>query len=163
MTGKILRNIAVTQVFPWVPLLTWINLIPAWVGNYIYHIGWDSSIHSQTSTVAPLKFVNGYVISSHTLPGMWLLIHNRIKLNHACKSGPWSLIIWTKWRRYSRRWLVDFTETIVCWLVPGISSIRDIQHRFLWYLNSNIIKPINSSHQGPIWHDGFFSRSACNS
>ena len=43
-----------------------------------------SFIHSQTSTVAPLKFGNGYVISSRTLMGMWLLIHadmeNMLKL-----------------------------------------------------------------------------------
>ena len=31
-------------------------------------------IHSQTSVVQPLKFGNGWVISSHTLLGMWLLI-----------------------------------------------------------------------------------------
>ena len=32
-------------------------------------------VDSQISTVEPLKFGNGQVISSHTLPGMWLLIH----------------------------------------------------------------------------------------
>ena len=32
-------------------------------------------IHSQTSTVQPLTFGNGWVILSHTLLGMWLLIH----------------------------------------------------------------------------------------
>ena len=32
-------------------------------------------IHSQTSTVQPLKFGNGWAISSHILLGMWLLIH----------------------------------------------------------------------------------------
>ena len=32
-------------------------------------------IHSQTSTVVPLKFENGKVISSQTLPGMWLFVH----------------------------------------------------------------------------------------
>ena len=37
--------------------------------NYIHY----KPIHSQTSTVEPLKLGNGYVISSHTLPGMWLL------------------------------------------------------------------------------------------
>ena len=38
-------------------------------------------IHSQTSTVAPLKFGNGYVILSHTLLGMQLLIHAEFKVN----------------------------------------------------------------------------------
>ena len=37
-------------------------------------------INSQTSTVQPLKFGNGYVISSHTLLGMWWLLHAGIKL-----------------------------------------------------------------------------------
>ena len=32
-------------------------------------------IHSQTSTVALLKFGNGWEITSHTLLGMWLPIH----------------------------------------------------------------------------------------
>ena len=36
--------------------------------------------HFQTSTVVPLKFGNGYVISSHTLFGMRLLIHAGIKV-----------------------------------------------------------------------------------
>ena len=44
--------------------------------------------HSQTSmdatsTVQPLKFGNAYVISSHTLRGMLLLIHAGIDIN------PW--------------------------------------------------------------------------
>ena len=37
-------------------------------------------IHSQTSTVAPLKFGNGKVISSHTSLDMWLLIHVLLKV-----------------------------------------------------------------------------------
>ena len=32
-------------------------------------------IHFQTSTAQPLKIGNGEVITSHTLLGMWLLIH----------------------------------------------------------------------------------------
>ena len=32
------------------------------------------------STVVPLRFMNGYVISSNTLPGMQLLIHAGIKV-----------------------------------------------------------------------------------
>ena len=59
-------------------LLTWFNLIPKWISNYIHYKVWDEItypmpnfndvtikcglkfiIHSQTSTVAPLKFGNG--------------------------------------------------------------------------------------------------------
>ena len=35
----------------------------------------------QTSTVLPLKFKNGEVISSHILLDMWLLIYNVINVN----------------------------------------------------------------------------------
>ena len=37
-------------------------------------------IHSQTSTVPPLKFGNEYVISYHILLGMWLLVNAVIKV-----------------------------------------------------------------------------------
>ena len=36
----------------------------------------------------PSKFRNGWVISSHTLPSMWLLTHAGIKLNHVSERGP---------------------------------------------------------------------------
>ena len=48
-------------------------------------------IHSQTSTVQPLKFGNLYVISSRNLMGMWLLIYAGIKLIPVSKTGPWQL------------------------------------------------------------------------
>ena len=38
-------------------------------------------IYSQTSTVQPLKFGNGEVISSQILLGMGLLIHAEIKVD----------------------------------------------------------------------------------
>ena len=58
-------------------LLTWFNFNPS------MDIKWEIKllIHSQTSTVQPLKFGNGYVIPSNTLMGMWLLIHADIKVN----------------------------------------------------------------------------------
>ena len=48
-------------------------------------------IHSQTSAIAPLKFGNGWVISSHTLPGMGLLIRAGIKVKPCEKMGHGSL------------------------------------------------------------------------
>ena len=36
----------------------------------------------QTSMVQPLKFVIGYVILSHTLLGMWLLMHAAIEVDY---------------------------------------------------------------------------------
>ena len=38
-------------------------------------------LHSKTSAVQPLKFVNGLLISSNTLLGMWLFTHAEIKFN----------------------------------------------------------------------------------
>ena len=46
-------------------------------------------IHYQTLTVAPLKFGNGYVISYHTLLGMWLPIHAEIQVKPWCQEGSW--------------------------------------------------------------------------
>ena len=45
-------------------------------------------IHSQTWTVAPLKFGNGYVISYLILLGIWLLVHAGLTLNPVKKMGP---------------------------------------------------------------------------
>ena len=41
--------------------------------TYIIKCGVKQIIHSQTSTVAPLKYVNGIIFSSHTLLGRWLV------------------------------------------------------------------------------------------
>ena len=57
-------------------------LIQAWMNNYIHYKVWDEIIY-------PFPNFNGatvevcewwYVISSHTLPDMWLLIHAGIKV-----------------------------------------------------------------------------------
>ena len=44
-------------------------------------------VHSKTSTAQSLKFENGDVISSYSLPDIWLLIHVVLKLNHLSKMG----------------------------------------------------------------------------
>ena len=52
------------------------------ITDYIhYKVCMKLLIHHQTSTVAQLKFGNGLVNSSHTLLGVWLLIHAEIKVN----------------------------------------------------------------------------------
>ena len=67
--------------YMWPLVLTWFHLIPAWRITSIIMCGVKLFVHSQTSTVHPLKFGNGYVISLDTLLGMWLLIHAVIKVN----------------------------------------------------------------------------------
>ena len=48
-----------------------LSSIPARESNYIHYVVWDEIIYPfQTSKVAPLKFGNRSVISSHTLLGM---------------------------------------------------------------------------------------------
>ena len=42
--------------------------------------GVELLIHSQTSTVQPLKYGDGYVILSHNILGIWLIIHAGIKV-----------------------------------------------------------------------------------
>ena len=44
--------------------------------NYMHRkCGMKLVIHSETPMVAPLKFGNGQVISSHIFLGMWLQTH----------------------------------------------------------------------------------------
>ena len=57
-------------------------LIPACISNYTHYKVWDgnTNIHSETSTVQPLKFRNELVNSSRNLLVMWLRIHAGIKV-----------------------------------------------------------------------------------
>ena len=75
----------------WEAALSWgpfylhsLNLLPAWISNYIHYKECECGIitltHSQTSTVQPLKFGNGLVISFQTLLDMWLFIHAGIQV-----------------------------------------------------------------------------------
>ena len=52
-----------------------------WIITPPIKCGMKSLIHCQTSTVLPWKFGNGYMISSHTLRGLWSLIDNGIKID----------------------------------------------------------------------------------
>ena len=53
--------------------------------------------------VQPLKFRNGYVISSHTLLGMWLLIHAGIKVTNHSKAQQSVILI-----HMSSSWVVMY-------------------------------------------------------
>ena len=64
-TYKILQKPVPQAGFSAKPIIPWLKPIIKCGGKLL--------IHSQTSTVQPLKFGNGLVISSHTLLGMWLL------------------------------------------------------------------------------------------
>ena len=66
-----------------------VTLTPAWIGNYIFiKCEMTLLIRSQTSTVQPLQFGNGQVISCNTSLSLWLLIHAGIKVNSYWWTGP---------------------------------------------------------------------------
>ena len=77
---------------PWQPLprwqgsliLTWITFNPAWITCTVKR--WiQLLIHSQTSTMPPLKFGDGWIISSHIYNGCNYLSMLGLKLINASK------------------------------------------------------------------------------
>ena len=46
-----------------------------------YKVWYEIIIHSQTSAIVPLKLTNELIIPSHTLLGIWLLIHAGIEVD----------------------------------------------------------------------------------
>ena len=68
-----------------------LTLIPEWMNNYIQitsivMLGMKLIIHTQTPNVYQMTFVNRWVISSHTLLSMLLLIHIGI-IDHVSRTG----------------------------------------------------------------------------
>ena len=55
-------------------LITWVKFNPSTGWNFL-------SIPKLRWCIHPLKFGNGQIILSHTLLGIWLLIHGKIKVN----------------------------------------------------------------------------------
>ena len=63
-------------------LLLQIRINLAWISTYIHYKVWDEITSSFPNfNVQPLKFGNGWVISSHTLLGVWTLVQAAIKVN----------------------------------------------------------------------------------
>ena len=70
-----------------------LTLILAWTSNFIHFIVWDSGMkllfHSSTSTVALLKFANGFIsnfiphFTGHMITYPW-----ELKLSNVSKRGP---------------------------------------------------------------------------
>ena len=52
----------------------------AWTSNHTPSEVLQDIINRQTSTAAPLKFGDGYIIPSHTLLRIWLLIRAVIEI-----------------------------------------------------------------------------------
>ena len=79
------------KVSTWGPFttVTWINFNPnmdtGTVSNYIHNNKvWDKITYpfpNFNSCIIELSLGNWYLISSHTLPGMWSLIHVGIEVN----------------------------------------------------------------------------------
>ena len=66
--------------FLWPLLLTWINLIPAGINNYIRHKVWHEIAYPVPNFNRCTVEIFGKVISPHTLTGMWLFIHDGVKV-----------------------------------------------------------------------------------
>ena len=73
-------------------LLTWINFNPR-MENITCPVkcGVNLRIHSQTSTVPPLKFGNGYMIPYHIL--WWMQLDQVIYIRNKINLNSWSLSI----------------------------------------------------------------------
>ena len=68
--------------------------IQAWISNYIHHKAWyEMNYPFSNLNVAIVKVKAWISISSHTLPGVRLVIHTGIKFN------PY-LVNWATWRNF---------------------------------------------------------------
>ena len=83
--------------------------------------------------VAPLKFRNGLVISSHTLLGMWLRIHVGLKLNNVSKRGYWASVNF---------WYVLCCNNIDLSVSPTI-ALFCFNFDLTWYTDGNITSYIS--------------------
>ena len=63
--------------------LNWhrLTLIPTWKGDYVHY-----KMHEEVTS--PFPNFNGATFSSHTLLGMWLVIHDATNLSGVSKSCP---------------------------------------------------------------------------
>ena len=120
-------------------------------------------LHSQTSTVAPLKFGNGLVIWSHIFNGCNLLCLLGLKLNYVGKRGPrrvkdmlltghlimYAIIIMTS----SNGNVLRFTGPL-CWEFTGhrwipLTKASDAE---LWYFLCLNKRPTNNRDAGDLKH-----------
>ena len=96
-------------------LLTWFNF--PWISNHIYYKLRDEIIRW------------GLGISSHTLPGMWLLFHAAIKVNPCFVKGTQILI------GYGMPWIIrnKFSRIISVNSLPPIEAMwRHVSESFLF-------------------------------
>ena len=59
-----------------------LTLYYTWISNYnIHYNACDETTYPYQTSMAPLKFLNGWLILSHTLLSIWLRFHAVIKIN----------------------------------------------------------------------------------
>ena len=89
-------------------------------------------IYLNTSTVQPLKFGIGQIISSHTLLGMWLLFHaGGLKFIHVSESGIWYFILIMSLHKNA----IGYVGTINSYQVLFVA--RDISFKSQYRTNQN--------------------------
>ena len=115
-----------------------LNLIPAWILEVIISIaicGMGLFIYSQT--VQPLRFGNGYIISSCILLGMWLVIHMGLLCNSPetgefpakMASNAGNVSIW--WRHHDVgvvEWVLAHVNFLTAGLYKTCQAPRDPVH-----------------------------------
>ena len=97
-------------------------------------------VHSQTSTVRPLKFGNGWVISSHTLWGCDCLAMMRLKLILTNKKGAPVYIDLTALA-------VDDDITVRCMSLPRRPPATFVDNDGCWYRDAKWVSDL----QQPPW------------
>ena len=87
------------------------------VNNYIYHKVWDVITHSFPNFKATVG--NGWVLSSHTLLGMLLLIHAGVKVNIVMTSLIGRAHTWTDHWNYPYRYRSEMPSRHYCDVIMG--------------------------------------------
>ena len=134
MSGSFFCNILddiILNAVLWPPLLA-LTPTPALISNCMQSKVWiELLIHSQTSTVRPLKFGEWLEIIPHTLYWVPLLVHFGIRVLHVSKTGPsfckiqWVvhiIIISQCFSRWLRSRQKDYTLSNLIWVLNKISS-----------------------------------------
>ena len=87
------------------------------VSNYIYHKVWDVITHPFPNFKATVG--NGWVLSSHTLLGMLLLIHAGVKVNIVMTSLIGRVHTWTDHWNYPYRYRSEMPSRHYCDVIMG--------------------------------------------
>ena len=93
-------------------------------------------VHSQTSTVQPLKFGNRCAISSPILFGMWSYIPAGIKVNSVSEGAHEPLLTGVKNRQVCHFIITVFLESFISFILVRYLSVKSLW--LVWSLNLRV-------------------------